>query len=144
MNLRISVLHRYIVSRCIEIVNSNIGAELKCETIFQWAFRRDNEWTYGNFVHRYHWHNRYHHHRPTNVVYIDPHNQIVYPNIVNTLDIHPFYQLIPSATDYLLQFRSSDESLQSTIRLQRQEDGMQRPPVSHLHSLMPHASNRIK
>jgi L-cystine uptake protein TcyP (sodium:dicarboxylate symporter family) len=45
---------------------------------------------------------------------------------------------------YLLQFRSSDESLQSAIRLQRHDNGIQRPPVSHLHSLIPQASNSKK
>ena len=39
----------------------------------------------------------------------------------------------------ILQFRSSDESLQSFIRLQRHDNGIHRPPVSHRHSLIPQA-----
>jgi hypothetical protein len=49
-----------------------------------------------------------------------------------------------NTTQDLLQFRSSDESVQSTIRLQRHDNGIQRPPVSHLHSLIPQASNKTK
>ncbi len=59
-------------------------------------------------------------------------------SIIN-LNIKYFHSIL-----YLLQFRSSDESVQSAIRLQRHDNGIQRPPVSHLHSLIPQASNTEK
>lgn len=74
-------------------------------------------------------------------VYIDLHNQTVYSNIVDKLNKNSIITIIFKNFSVLLQFRSSDESLQSAIRLQRHDSGIHRPPVSHLHSLIPQASN---
>lgn len=73
-------------------------------------------------------------------VYIDLHNQTVYSNIVDKLNKNSIIAF--KKFSVLLQFRSSDESLQSAIRLQRHDTGIHRPPVSHLHSLIPQASNQ--
>lgn len=75
-----------------------------------------------------------------NEVCNDLHNQIGIPNSVDKLGFYNIQFLNFPTIIYILQFRSSDESLQSAIRLQRHEFGIQRPPVSHLHSFIPQAS----
>jgi len=142
INLHISLMLQYIVNHYIEIVYLNIFLELEENTkIFEVRlFRTNKKLTYGNSVHQYYFHNHYHHHIPTNEVYIYHHNQIVIPNILDKLFNHQFQSQIFRIILNLLQLRSSDESVQSAIRLQRHDNGIQRPPVSHLHSLIPQAS----
>ncbi len=83
------------MNHCIEIVYLNIFSELEATAnLSKTIFSKKNPTTYGNFVHRYYFHNHYHHHIPMNEVYIDHHNQIVNPNIVDKLFNHKFQSFI--------------------------------------------------
>ncbi len=136
-NLHISSMHQYIANHYTEIVYWNIVSELKIKFFLKRSFSR--KWK--------------------------SHTTILFIGIISTIIItitYPCTRYTSITTIklwirtswisysiiyfnfqilifYILQFRSSDESLQSAIRLQRHDNGIHRPPVSHRHSLIPQA-----